>query len=100
MGRAGFGGYGISRRDLLRRAGGVGRALAAGGTLAGRRSGVIRAATSLSVLTPLPPDPAPPGVANYAEDEFAAWQEDRNVRVSYDAVRWPDLRDEIAAEFD
>jgi multiple sugar transport system substrate-binding protein len=89
-----------NRRDLLRRAG-----IAAGAVAAGRGSGLyrpnkVRAASSLSVLAPLPPDPAPPGVAGYAEEEFAAWKDDRDARVTYDAMRWPDLRDEISAEFD
>ena len=100
MGVRRFGDRGFSRRDVLRRAGLLGSTFAAGGALAQYRPNLVRAATSLSVLTPTPPDPAPPGVAGFAEDEFATWKQDRDARVSYDAVRWPDLRDEIAAEFD
>lgn len=60
----------------------------------------MSAATRLSVLCPLPPDPAPPGVARYAEDLFQTWTQDHDARVTFDAVRWPDLRDEIASQFD
>ncbi|GIW03393.1 MAG: ABC transporter substrate-binding protein [Thermomicrobiales bacterium] len=58
-----------------------------------------QAAARLRVLAPLPPDPAPPGVAPYALDALAQWKEARNVRVTFDAHRWPDLHDTIAAAF-
>src|SRR5215218_357764 len=88
-----------TRRGLLRGAATTGGALAAG-VFAGRPPFGGLAATPLSVLTPIPPDPAPPGVARYAEEEFATWKSDHAVDVVYDAVRWPDLRDDIASEFD
>ncbi len=50
----------------------------------------------LRVLSPLPPDPAPPGVASYALDAFTQWKANHNTRVSFDARRWPDLYNAIA----
>ncbi|MER3438193.1 MAG: sugar ABC transporter substrate-binding protein, partial [Chloroflexota bacterium] len=54
------------------------------------------AATRLRVLAPLPPDPAPPGVAEFALDALAQWNATHNARVSFDARRWPELHDVIA----
>jgi multiple sugar transport system substrate-binding protein len=83
----------------MRDAATAGGALAAA-VFAGRPPIGMNATTPLSVLTPIPPDPAPPGVAPYAEEEFETWKRDHAVDVIYDAVRWPDLRDDIASEFD
>jgi hypothetical protein len=32
---------------------------------------------ALNVLTPLPPDPAPPGAAKFSEEAFAKWRRQR-----------------------
>lgn len=58
---------------------------------------VARASTAIEVLSPIPPDPAPPGVARFAEDDFAFWQRRQQVRVTYEAVAWPQIHDKIAA---
>jgi multiple sugar transport system substrate-binding protein len=89
----------VTRRRLLR------HAAVAGSALAGRfpplpRARSADAATRLFVLAPLPPDPAPPGVARFAEDQLAAWQGDHDVSVAYQAIRWPGLHDELASAFD
>ncbi|MEA2513317.1 MAG: multiple sugar transport system substrate-binding protein [Thermomicrobiales bacterium] len=90
----------LSRRALLCRTGVLGSALATGTVMPRHDSPSASAATRLSVLAPLPPDPAPPGVAAFAEEELAAWERGHDVDVRYEAVRWPDLRDEIAFGFD
>ena len=59
----------------------------------------VSAATNLSVLSPLAPDPAPPGVAKFSEEDFAAWQAANDAAVSYEAVAWPQLHDKIATNF-
>jgi len=55
--------------------------------------------TSLSVFCPLPPDPAPPGAAQFSQDAVAAWQASNNAKVSYDMVAWPQLHDKMATTF-
>lgn len=89
-----------TRRAVLKGASAAGTVFAANRLASERLSDSARAATRLSVLSPIPPDPAPPGVARFAEDLFETWKSDHDVRVTYDAVRWPDLRDEIASELD
>jgi len=54
---------------------------------------------ALNVLTPLPPDPAPPGAAKFSEDAFAKWQAANGAKVTYDAVAWPELHDKMATNF-
>ena len=53
----------------------------------------------LNVLVPSAPDPAPPGVAKFSEEAFAAWQATNNVEVVYEAPPWPQLHDKMAANF-
>jgi multiple sugar transport system substrate-binding protein len=94
----------LDRRGLLRSAAGVGAGAAALGAFgAGPRGmggfGRAAAATKLSVLSPLAPDPAPPGVAKFSEDAFAAWQKTNDVDVVYDAIAWPQLHDKMATNF-
>jgi len=55
--------------------------------------------TTLNILVPAAPDPAPPGVANFSEDAFAKWKTDHNVVVNYEAPPWPQLHDKMAANF-
>jgi multiple sugar transport system substrate-binding protein len=54
---------------------------------------------TLNVLTPLPPDPAPPGAAKFSEEAFAKWQSANGAKVTYDAVAWPELHDKMATNF-
>jgi multiple sugar transport system substrate-binding protein len=90
----------LDRRALLRGSAGVGAGLAAARYAPGPwgASGVS-AATNLSVLSPLAPDPAPPGVAKFSEEDFAAWQEANDAAVTYEAVAWPQLHDKMATNF-
>jgi multiple sugar transport system substrate-binding protein len=53
----------------------------------------------MNVLVPAAPDPAPPGVAKFAEDAFATWQAEHNVEVVYEAPPWPQLHDKMATSF-
>ena len=55
--------------------------------------------TALSVFSPLPPDPAPPGAAKFSEEAFAAWQKANSAKVAYDMVAWPQLHDKMATTF-
>lgn len=87
----------ISRRSLLHRGAVTGAGLAALGMLPRGRG--ASAATELSVLSPLAPDPAPPGVAEFSEEAFAAWRAANDVEVAYEAVAWPQLHDKMATNF-
>jgi multiple sugar transport system substrate-binding protein len=53
----------------------------------------------LSVFSPLPPDPAPPGAAKFSEAAFAEWQKANSAKVTYDMVAWPQLHDKMATTF-
>ena len=55
--------------------------------------------TALNVLSPLPPDPAPPGAAKFSEEAFAKWQADNAATVSYETVAWPELHGKMATNF-
>jgi len=55
--------------------------------------------TALSVFSPLPPDPAPPGAAKFSEEAFAAWQKANSAKVTYDMVAWQQLHDKMATAF-
>ena len=82
----------ISRRDFLKLGAAGGGALAASNLvmwLSGCTSGGGGEPTSLNVLTPAAPDPAPPGVAEFSMDAFAKWQEDNNAKVVYESPRGP-----------
>jgi multiple sugar transport system substrate-binding protein len=57
------------------------------------------AATELSVLTPLAPDPAPPGVADFSQEAFNAWRAENDAEVQYESVSWPELHDKMATNF-
>ena len=54
---------------------------------------------ALSVFSPLPPDPAPPGAAKFSEEAFGAWQKATGTKVAYDMVAWPQLHDKMATVF-
>ncbi len=83
----------ISRRGMLGATAGAALAL----PLA-RFNGAL-AQTELNVLSPLAPDPAPPGVAEFSLDAFEAWQTENNASVSYEAVAWSELHDKMATNF-
>jgi multiple sugar transport system substrate-binding protein len=89
-----------ARRDFLKR-GAAGAAIA--GSLPALWASGVRPAwaedVTLNVLTPLPPDPAPPGAAKFSADAFAKWQADNGAKVTYDAVAWPELHDKMATNF-
>lgn len=90
------------RRRLLAASAALGGAATLGrvpGPLGLARPGSAAAATKLSVLSPLAPDPAPPGVADFSEDAFAAWKTEHDVEVVYEAVAWPQLHDKMATNF-
>jgi multiple sugar transport system substrate-binding protein len=85
----------VTRRNLLHWTANVGGALM-GGALSSSQPNAAGAAARLSVLVPLPPDSVPPGVAGFAKDALATWEEDHNARVTYTALRWQDLYGEVA----
>src|ERR671920_1238113 len=89
----------FDRRSLLRGGAAVGTGLAAARYAPGLRTPGASAATNLSVLSPLAPDPAPPGVAEFAMDDFAAWKTANDAEVTYEAVAWPQLHDKMATNF-
>jgi ABC-type glycerol-3-phosphate transport system substrate-binding protein len=89
----------LDRRSLLRRGVAAGAGLTAARFAPGLWTPGAAAATNLSVLSPLAPDPAPPGVAKFAEDDFAKWQTDNDATVSYEAVAWGQLHDKMATNF-
>lgn len=86
----------LSRRSMLQGA-------AAAGAFGAFPGGLMRGAAAqdaaLSVFGPLPPDPAPPGAAQFSEDAFAAWQAQNGATVTYDLVAWPQLHDRMATAF-
>lgn len=55
--------------------------------------------TALSVFSPLPPDPAPPGAAKFSEAALADWEKANHAKVNYDMVAWPQLHDKMATTF-
>jgi multiple sugar transport system substrate-binding protein len=86
----------ISRREFLKFSGTVaGAALLASCAPAAKPAGP----TTLNVLVPAAPDPAPPGVAKFSEAAFAKWQTDNNTKVVYEAPAWPQLHDKMATNF-
>jgi multiple sugar transport system substrate-binding protein len=91
----------ITRRDFLK-VSAVGASALAASSLGPLLAGCAPAAsktTTLNVLVPAAPDPAPPGVAKFSEDAFAKWQQDNNVKVVYEAPPWPQLHDKMATNF-
>ncbi len=92
----------ISRRDFLK-LGAAGAGSLAASNLLMWLSGCAPQAggeeTTVNVLVPAAPDPAPPGVAEFSMDAFAKWQADNNVKVVYEAPPWPQLHDKMATNF-
>lgn len=93
----GFGPF--DRRSFLRGGLAAGAGLAAAGRSRGLWLPGASAATNLSVLSPLAPDPAPPGVAEFAIDDFTAWKTANDAEVTYEAVAWGQLHDKMATNF-
>src|SRR3712207_4577122 len=89
----------LDRRSLLRGGAAVGAGIAATRYAPGLLTPGASAATNLSVLSPLAPDPAPPGVAEFAMDDFAAWKTANEAEVTYEAVAWGQLHDKMATNF-
>jgi multiple sugar transport system substrate-binding protein len=94
---------GLTRRSLLKRGAGLGAgALALGAMpsfLAGCGSSTTSGPKELKVLTNQPPDPAPPGVADYSEEAFAKWQTDNAATVSYESIPYTQIHDKLATAF-
>jgi multiple sugar transport system substrate-binding protein len=86
----------FSRRSLLHASVLAGIGIAPG--IAHARQAL--AAKRLTVLTPLPPNPAPPGVALYASEAFSAWKSKNGVDVQYDPIDWPQLYRRMATYFE
>ncbi len=89
----------LDRRALLRGSAAAGAGLAATRYAPGLWTPGASAATNLSVLSPLAPDPAPPGVAEFAMDDFAAWKTANDAEVTYETIAWPQLHDKMATNF-
>jgi multiple sugar transport system substrate-binding protein len=84
----------IDRRRLLASA-----AAAAGALGSIARAREASAGAYLSVLTPMPPDPAPPGVASYSLEALATWQTGFQSRVYYESAAWPQLHPKLVNSF-
>ena len=105
----------MSRRNFLLRSAGVGAGLMVVGALpaflaacssssssGGPGASGGGALTTLNVLAPAAPDPAPPGVAKFSDTIVAAfnkWQTDNSAKVVYEAPPWPQLHDKMQTAF-
>lgn len=86
----------LNRRNLIKLGGAAGVAAAMPSRWAGR---AMAQDAPLNVFCPLPPDPAPPGAAKFAQDAFAKWQAEHAAAVSYETLAWPQLHDRMATAF-
>jgi len=86
----------LTRRNFMQTGAAAGLAMAMPGLLT--RSAHAQSA-SLNVFSPLPPDPAPPGAANFSKEAFAKWQAANGVAVDYEMLAWPQLHDRMATAF-
>ena len=82
----------VSRREFLALAG-IGAASYLAATRSGSSQGTKR--PRLTVLAPLPPNPAPPGVVAYIEDGLPLWEEQHKVDVFYDATAVENMKAKI-----
>jgi len=88
--------HSFNRRHLLQ----TGALAGAMATMPGFLTHTAKAeAAALNVFSPLPPDPAPPGAAKFAEEAFAKWQADNGASVAYETLAWPQLHDRMATAF-
>jgi multiple sugar transport system substrate-binding protein len=86
----------FNRRRLLRTIGIAGAALAAGGPMFDRAAS---ATTTISVLCPTPPDPAPPGFAPFSTETVTAWQVKNDASINYEPIDWPRIHDRLSIYF-
>jgi multiple sugar transport system substrate-binding protein len=97
----------LSRRTLLKQGAGIGLGALALGALPAILQACGGSATSssvtgpitLSVLSNQPPDPAPPGPAQFAMEQFKAWQTANNASVNYEAIPYTQMHDKLATAF-
>jgi multiple sugar transport system substrate-binding protein len=90
----------VGRRSFLKQgAAGATAAAVASSVWSGGFRPARADSTALNVLSPLPPDPAPPGAAKFSEDAFAKWQADNAAAVTYETVAWPELHGKMATNF-
>jgi multiple sugar transport system substrate-binding protein len=96
---------GMTRRTLLKRSAAVGAGAVALGSLpsllaaCGSSGGGTSGTVALKALTNQPPDPAPPGVAEFSQAAFTKWQADNNAAVSYEAIPYNQIHDKLATAF-
>ena len=90
--------HSLTRRDFLKLGAGAVAASSLGPLLAACAPAASKT-TTINVLVPAAPDPAPPGVAKFSEDAFAKWQQANNAKVVYEAPPWPQLHDKMATNF-
>ena len=87
----------VTRRGILRSAAYAGALAVSPRFLLG--SEARAAAEALNVFSPVPPDPAPPGAAKFAEEAFDRWKADHGADVAYEMLAWPQLHDRMATAF-
>ncbi len=89
------------RRAFLKQSAGVG----ASSVLVGGLPSLLAACgggsstTNLAVLSPTPPDPAPPGIADFGKTELAKWETDHKVKLTLEHAPWIQLHDKQATNF-
>jgi multiple sugar transport system substrate-binding protein len=97
----------LSRRTLLKQGAGLGLGAIALGALPAILQACGGSATSTSVTGPIalsvlsnqPPDPAPPGAAQFSLDALKAWQTENNASVAYEAIPYTQMHDKLATAF-
>ncbi len=85
-----------TRRDVLRGGGMLATYAAFGGSLS---TSAMAQDKALTVFSPLAPDPAPPGVAQFSLDALAAWEKANATKVNYDQIAWVQLHNRMATSF-
>lgn len=86
----------VSRRAVLR---GAAAAVSGASFIGALKPSTAGAATGIAVLSPRPPDPAPPGVVDVAATQFARWKIAHNVYLNYEAVAWSAIHDKLVSVF-
>ena len=97
---------GLTRRSFITRSASVGLGAMALTSLpallaacGGSSSGGGGGSTNLKVLALEPPDPTPPGGADFALDALKQWESANKASVSYDTVPYTQIHDKIATAF-
>ena len=86
----------LNRRNFLR----VATAAGASASLPAFWAREARAQdATLNVFAPLPPDPAPPGAAQFSLEAFSKWKAEHAATVNYETLAWPQLHDRMATAF-